>query len=129
MYTQAEIQTYDHDFNSFAKGVIIPHSFYDMRQNTGWINIGMSRDTSEFACDSLRKWWYEQGLHVYPNADSILILCDGGGSNSSRHYIFKEDLQKLADEIGIEIRIACYPPYTSKYNPIEHRFSQLVKTT
>ncbi len=120
MYTQAEIQTYDHDFNSFAKGVIIPHSFYDMRQNTGWINIGMSRDTSEFACDSLRKWQYEQGLHVYPNADSILILCDGGGSNSSRHYIFKEDLQKLADEIGIEIRIAHYPPYTSKYNPIEH---------
>jgi hypothetical protein len=58
---------------------------------------------------------------LYPIAASILLLCDGGGSNSSRHYIFKEDLQKLSEEIGIEIRIAHYPPYTSKYNPIEHR--------
>ena len=94
---------------------------YDYIKNTGWINLCTSKDTSKFACDSLRIWWYNQGRYDYPNATSILILCDGGGSNSSRNYLFKEELQKLADEIGIEIRIAHYPPYTSKYNPIEHR--------
>jgi hypothetical protein len=121
LYVLQEVQTYDHDFRSFAEGVIIPHSIYDLKRNTGYINLGTSKDTSQFACDSLRNWWYHQGQDDYPHATSILILCDGGGSNSSRHYIFKEDLQKLADEIGVEIRIAHYPPYCSKYNPIEHR--------
>ncbi len=68
-----------------------------------------------------RAWWYNQGKYNYFNATSILVLCDAGGSNSYRHYIFKEDLQKLADEIGVEIRIAHYPSYASKWNPIEHR--------
>jgi hypothetical protein len=63
----------------------------------------------------------DHGRHQYPNSTSILMLADGGGSNSSRHYIFKEDLQKLTDEIGIEIRVAHFPPYTSKWNPVEHR--------
>ncbi len=66
--------------------------------------------------------YLNEGMIHYPNATSRLILCDGGGSNSSRHYIFKEDLQKTANELGLEIRIAHYSPYTSKYNPIEHRF-------
>ena len=78
-------------------------------------------DTGEFACDSIRYWWHHYGSIQYPLASSILILCDGGGSNSSRHYLFKQDLQALVNELGIEIRIAHYPPYTSKYNPIEHR--------
>ena len=119
----SELITYDHDFKSFAKGVVIPHGIYDYLQNKGFINIGVSCDTGAFASDSIRNWWHCHGQHDYPGATSILILCDGGGSNSSRHYIFKEDLQKLADKIGIEIRIAHYPPYTSKYNPIEHRMS------
>ena len=72
-------------------------------------------------CDSLRHWWHTFGKPRFPQATSILIKCDGGGSNDSRHYLFKQDLQALADEIGIEIRIAHYPPYCSKYNPIEHR--------
>jgi len=121
LYTRQEVHAYDHDFNSFADGVVIPHGIYDVCQNRGYINLGISKDTSEFACDSLRNWWYHAGQYLYPQATSILGLCDGGGSNSSRHYIFKEDLQKLVDEIGVEIRIAHYPPYTSKYNPIEHR--------
>jgi hypothetical protein len=87
----------------------------------GYIHLGTSHDTSEFACDSFRTWWFTYGCLHYPHATSILVLCDGGGSNSSRHHIFKQDLQDLADEIGIEIRIAHYPPYCSKYNPIEHR--------
>ena len=121
LYTLEELKTYDHDFSSFSEGVIIPHSFYDIRLNIGYIQLGTSHDTSEFACDSFRHWWYHYGRFHYPDATSILVLCDGGGSNSSRHHIFKQDLQALADEIGVEIRIAHYPPYCSKYNPIEHR--------
>jgi len=121
LYTKEELQVYDHDFNSFAEGVIIPHGIYDLLHNTGYIHIGMSKDTSQFACDCLRSWWLQHGCLLYPNATAILALCDGGGSNGSHHYIFKEDLQLLADELGIEIRIAHYPPYCSKYNPIEHR--------
>lgn len=121
LYTLEELQTLDHDFTSLAEGVLIPHSIYDLKRNTGFITLGTSKDTSEFACDSIRNWWYIQGQYDYPHATSILILCDGGGSNSSRYYIFKEDLQKLADEIGVVIRMAHYPPYCSKYNPIEHR--------
>jgi hypothetical protein len=121
LYTLEELRVYDHDFNSFSDGLIIPHSLYDVQLNIGYIQIGTSHDTSEFACDSFRHWWYQHGRQHYPNATSILVLCDGGGSNSSRQYLFKEDLQHLSDEIGVEIRIAHYPPYCSKYNPIEHR--------
>lgn len=121
LYTTAPLETYDHDFTSFAEGRIIPHAIYDLQLNTGFINIGTSHDTSEFVCDSMRQWWYAQGQHDYPQATSLLILCDSGGSNSCRHYIFKQDLQQLANELGIELRVAHYPPYCSKYNPIEHR--------
>lgn len=121
LYATEEVQTYDHDFPSYAEGVIIPHAFYDVVQNKGFINIGTSRDTSEFACDSFRNWWQQEGQQDYPDATSILVLCDGGGSNNARHYLFKQDLQALANDIGIEIRIAHFPPYCSKYNPIEHR--------
>lgn len=120
-YSQEAIQAYDHDFWSLREGIAIPHGIYDLQKNSGYINIGTSKDTGAFACDSLRNWWYHQGQYDYPDATSILILCDGGGSNDARHYLFKQDLQTLADELGIEIRIAHYPPYCSKYNPIEHR--------
>lgn len=121
IYTTQTQEVFDHDFPSLAEGVAIPHSIYDLVRNEAYVTIGTSRDTSEFACDSIRQWWYHYGKLYYPNASSILMLMDGGGSNSSRHYIFKQDLQALADEIGVEIRIAHYPPYTSKWNPIEHR--------
>jgi hypothetical protein len=121
LYTREELHAYDHDFNAYAEGVVIPHGIYDLLHNIGYIHIGTSKDTSQFACDCFRSWWLQYGRSLYPNATSILALCDGGGSNGSRHYIFKEDLQQLADELGIEIRIAHYPPYCSKYNPIEHR--------
>lgn len=121
VYTTEEIQSFDHDFPHLADGVVIPHGIYDIKNNTAHINIGTSHDTSEFACDSIKKWWLEKGKHDYPHATSILMLMDGGGSNSSRRYVFKEGLQNLVNEIGVEIRIAHYPPYTSKWNPIEHR--------
>jgi len=121
LYTLQELVTYDHDFTSFAEGVVIPYGIYDLGRTRGYITLGTSKDTSEFAWDGLRTWWYTQGRYYDPYPTSILAVCDCGGSNGSRHYIFKEDLQKLVDEIGVEIRIAHYPPYTSKYNPIEHR--------
>lgn len=121
LYAREELHAFDHDFNTFAEGVIVPHGIYDLQHNTGYIHIGTSKDTSQFACDCLRSWWLQYGRKLYPDATAILALCDGGGSNGARHYIFKQDLQQLADELGIEIRIAHYPPYCSKYNPIEHR--------
>ena len=128
-YSTDRLRVYDHDWPHLADGVAIPHGLYDLNQNKGYVQIGTSRDTSEFACDSLYHWWTQHGGNDYPTATSILLLCDAGGSNSARHYIFKEDLQLLANDLGIEIRIAHYPPYTSKYNPIEHRlFSQISRT-
>jgi hypothetical protein len=121
LYAQEIVAVNDHDFPSDADGVVIPHAIYDLRLNHGYVHLGTSKDTTEFACESILHWWQTAGVKQYPDATSILILCDGGGSNSSRYYIFKQDLQLLANKIGIEIRVAHYPPYCSKYNPIEHR--------
>jgi hypothetical protein len=121
LYTQEVLKTFDHDFPSAALGVVIPHGVYDLKRNLGYVNLGTSHDTSEFACDSIWQWWERQGQAAYPRATSVLLLWDSGGSNSAGQYLFKEDLQRLADCMGMEIRVAHYPPYASKYNPIEHR--------
>ena len=121
MYVKETVETFDHDFPSLAKGVAIPHGIYDLKKNRGYLTIGTSRDTSAFAVDSLRIWWKKYGKRAYPQATLILILCDGGGSNGSRSYLFKADLEQFAKETGLEIRVAHYPPYASKYNPIDHR--------
>lgn len=121
IYTQDIINVYDHDFASQADGKIVPHGLYDIHRNVGYITLGVSSDTSEFACECIRNWWLNHGKIEYPNSTKLLLLCDCGGSNNARYYIFKEDLQKLSNELNIEIRIAHYPPYTSKYNPIEHK--------
>lgn len=120
-YSREEQKSFDHDFPELAKGIAVPHGIYDLKNNSAYINIGTNHETAEFSCDSIKKWWNSQGRYDYSNANSILILADSGGSNSYRHYIFKESLQKLVNDIGIEIRIAHYPPYTSKWNPIEHK--------
>ena len=121
LYATEAIETFDHDFPSAADGLIIPHGLFDFKRNLGHITLGFSHDTSQFACDSLSQWWQRYGQAAYPKAKSILLLCDGGGSNNARHYIFKEDLQRLVNRIEMPIRVAHYPPYCSKYNPIEHR--------
>jgi len=119
---------FDHDFPSWADGVVIPHGIYDRRLNLGHINLGLFHDTSKFACDSFLWFWNRIGKQRYPDATSILLACDGGGSNASNKYIFKYDLQQLSDAIGLEIRVAHYPPYCSKYNPIERRlFSHVAR--
>jgi hypothetical protein len=119
--TRETIETNDHDFGSAGSGVAIPHGIYDVGRNLGFIHLNTSHDTSELACDSIAAWWEGHGRAAYPLARKLLVLCDGGGSNSARWYVFKEELQKLANRLGIEIRIAHYPPHCSKYNPIEHR--------
>jgi hypothetical protein len=121
LYTQEVITVYDHDFSHLADGVAIPYTIYDLQQNRAYVNIGISKDTADFVCDSIRHWWLSQGRYDYPQATSILALADSGGSNSYRHYVFKEALQHLVDELGIEIRMAHYPSYASKWNPVEHR--------
>jgi len=121
LFTKEMLGTFDHDFPSFADGVVIPHGIYDPKLNRGYLHLGTSHDTSEFACAALEDWWQRFGSALYPEATSLLLLCDGGGSNSSRTYLFKADLQALVERIGLPVRVAHYPPYTSKYNPIEHR--------
>ena len=111
----------DHDFPSCGDGKVIPHGLYDLARNEAALHLNTSHDTSELACESIELWWYQQGLPHYPKADELLILCDGGGSNSASHYIFKQDLQALANRLHLSLRMAHYPPYCSKYNPIEHR--------
>lgn len=121
VYTRRGLLAYDHDFPSFAKGAVLPYSLYDLKHNFGYVHLGTSHDTTEFATDSILWWWEGHGQYLYPAATSICLLCDGGGSNSASKYLFKEDLQKLATKIGLEIRVAHYPAYCSKYNPIERR--------
>jgi hypothetical protein len=120
-YTHETITVNDHDFGSAGSGVVIPHGLYDVGKNKGFVHLNTSHDTSELACESLAAWWVQEGRTDYPLAKKLLLLCDGGGSNSATMYLFKEDLQKLANRLGIEIRVAHYPPYCSKFNPIEHR--------
>jgi len=111
----------DHDYPSWAVTKFVPHGLFDVGRNAGHLTLGFSHETSQFACDSFKLWWRRYGQWTYPRAKSILLLCDSGGSNNCRYHIFKEDLQRLVNAIGISIRVAHYPPYCSKYNPIEHR--------
>jgi len=111
----------DHDFPSLAKGIVIPHGIYDIADNFGYLTLGTSKDTSEFFCDNLAAYWQSDFQWKYPDADWMLLLCDGGGSNSARHYIVKQDLYHLAQHLDMNIVVAHYPPYCSKWNPIEHR--------
>jgi len=121
LYTSEQINVNDHDFRSLADGIAVPHGLYDKTDNIGYITVGTGHDTAEFACDCIRHYWINHGKALYPHAHTMLLLCDSGGSNNSRHYLFKEQIQLLSNDLNIEIRIAHYHPYTSKYNPVEHR--------
>jgi hypothetical protein len=129
LWTTGALATFDHDFHRSEYGNhVVPHWLYDVRRNVGHITLGVSHDTSHFACDSLYQWWQRHGWKAYPQAESLLLLCDSGGSNNYRHYIFKEDLQRLVNRLNLPIQVAHYPPYCSKYNPIERRlFSQVTR--
>ncbi|MFO0842101.1 MAG: ISAzo13 family transposase [Gemmataceae bacterium] len=120
-FTEQAVQTFDHDFPTPSGGKVIPHGVYDLGREQASIHLNTSHDTGELCCDGIALWWQEHGKAAYPNARRLLILCDGGGSNSATQYLFKEDLQRLADRLGLGLRVAHYPPYCSRHNPIEHR--------
>jgi hypothetical protein len=115
------LAAHDHDYSHLGQGKVVPHGIYDLYTNTGYISIGASHETGDFITDNLLWWWTNYGIHQYPDAKQILVLCDAGGGNSYRHHVFKYHLLNLAREIGINILICHYPPYASKWNPIEHR--------
>jgi hypothetical protein len=128
VYCQQALKAFDHDVPSLATGVIMPHGLDDRARNQGWIHVGLSRDTTAFACDSLRMCWHSDGQRLYPKAAAILLLCDGGGSHSCHKPLFKEDLQGVVNDIAVPIRVAHYPAYCSKFNPIERRlFSHVTR--
>jgi len=119
----------DHDFPSDALGVAIPYGVYDLHHNRGCVTIGTSRDTAEFAVASLTRWWHNDGRHRWPGTQQLLVLADGGGSNSYRSRVWKHALQhKLCNRHGLTITVCHYPTSASKWNPIEHRlFSEISK--
>lgn len=121
VWAQGRATCFDHDYASFATGRMVPHGIYDIGRNEAYMSLGQSADTAEFSVDCLRWWWREFGKNIYKGQNSILLLCDGGGSNGSRNRLFKWELQNWADEEGLKIRVCHYPAYCSKYNPIEHR--------
>jgi len=110
-----------HDFMDKDLGKAVPYGVYDVSANAGWVSVGIDNDTAEFAVHSIGLWWQEMGRARYPDATQILITADGGGSNGSRVRLWKRELQRLADEIGLAISVCHYPPGTSKWNKIEHR--------
>ena len=120
-YSQAPIKVYDHDYDHLSTGKVIPHGIYDLQHNQGYISIGNSHETAEFVADNLLWWWDNYGIDLYPDTQNILILCDAGGANSYRHHCFKKQMIKLSQLIGKDLIICHYPPYSSKWNPIEHR--------
>lgn len=110
-----------HDFADKELGKAIPYGVYDVAQNNGWVSVGITHDTSEFAVETIRQWWKTMGVTVYPEAKELLIMADGGGSNGSRVRLWKVELQHLANELGMTIHVRHFPPGTSKWNKIEHR--------
>lgn len=117
-----------HDFLDKNLGKVAPYGVYDIGKNKGWVGVGISADTAEFAVNTIRNWWYIMGKPEYPNANEILITADGGGSNGYRVRLWKHELQKFANEVEMAISVCHFPPGTSKWNKIEHRmFSYITK--
>jgi hypothetical protein len=110
-----------YDFIDKAKGKAAPYGVYDVGANAGWVSVGISSDTAEFAVESIRRWWHEMGAEIYKEATEIMITADCGGSNGNRVRLWKHELQKLANELNKSITVCHFPPGTSKWNKIEHR--------
>ena len=110
-----------HDFPDPKLPKANPYGVFDINTNTGWVSIGTDHDTAEFAVETIRRWWLAMGRKKHPKAKKLLITADGGGSNGSRNKLWKTELQKLADELSMEISVCHFPPGTSKWNKIEHQ--------
>ena len=119
-----EVNVYD--FPTLGKGTAVPYGAYDVERNAGFVNVGVSGDTAEFAVESLRRWWKLDGWYHYPRATTLLICADSGGSNASRSRGWKYHLQQFADAFGLSVTVCHYPPGTSKWNKIEHRMFSFI---
>src|SRR4030081_3097569 len=115
-----------HDFLIKELGRAVPYGIYDLAANAGWVSVGIDHDTAAFAVQTIRTWWHSVGASRYPNARCLTITADGGGSNGSRVRLWKRELQKLANELGIEISVHHFPPGTSKWNKVEHRLFSFI---
>ncbi len=124
--TGRPVQVRTHDFKDKELGHAIPFGVYDVKANEGMVSVGVTNDTSKFAVNSIRAWWEHLGRQRYPDATCLTITADGGGSNSSRTRLWKTELQRLADELGLSIRVCHFPLGTSKWNKIEHRMFSFV---
>jgi len=115
-----------HDFVIPELGRAIPYGVYDVGQNSGWVSVGIDHDTASFAVETIRRWWQNMGRPLYHGRRRLLVTADGGGSNSSRVRLWKVELQRLANELGMEISVCHFPPGTSKWNKIEHRLFSFI---
>jgi transposase len=125
------VQVQTHDFPDLAKGKAVPYGVYDIGQNEAWVTVGITHDTAEFAVASIRTWWSRLGRKRYRKGSlrRILITADSGGSNGPRSRLWKYELQKLADQLKVELEVCHFPPGTSKWNKIEHRvFCHITRT-
>ena len=120
------IEVLDHDFPDPNVPKAVPYGVFDVAENKGWVNVGISADTAEFSVESIRQWWKRMGSKTYTQAKKLLITADCGGSNSYRVHLWKTELQKLANETGLKISVCHYPPGTSKWNKIEHRLFSFI---
>ena len=121
-----EVNAYD--FLSLAEGKATPYGVYDIQKNNAWVNVGISKDTAQFAVSTISQWWIQMGKEQYTGVNKLLIHADGGGSNGSRNRLWKSELQNFANESQLEITVSHFPPGTSKWNKIEHRlFAQISK--
>ena len=121
-----EVRVHDFEIREPDKGKVAPYGVYDLGRNVGWVSVGVDHDTAAFAVESIRCWWRWMGTRSYPQAQRLLITADSGGSNGARVRLWKWELQKLADEIGLEISVCHFPPGTSKWNKIEHRLFSFI---
>jgi hypothetical protein len=118
-----------HDFENKDLGKVVPYGVYDLADNSGWVSVGITSDTAEFAVNAIRGWFEKMGRERYPNATQLLSTADCGGSNGARVRLWKRELQKLATETGLSIAVCHFPPGTAKWNKIEHRlFCQITQT-
>ena len=115
-----------HDFVDKELGRANPYGVYDVANNNAWVSVGTDHDTASFAVATIRRWWFAMGQSAYPVARELMIMADGGGSNGSRVRLWKLELQQLADELGLIIRVSHFPPGTSKWNKIEHRLFSFI---
>jgi hypothetical protein len=118
------VNTYD--FPSMAEGKAIPYGIYDIAKDTGFVSVGIDRDTAQFSVAAIGAWWQQLGRERYPDASSLTITADCGGSNGNRTRLWKTELQRLADQTGLQITVCHFPPGTSKWNKVEHRLFSFI---